>query len=134
MPEAKPGQYVLLSVIDNGIGMTEEVKQRLFDPFFTTKEKGQGSGLGLAMVYGFVDQSHGHITVESVPGVGSAFTVMIPLVSLHAAADEQPAAPVQRGTTLVLVTHDAALATRCRRQIAMRSGRIEASPALARTA
>ncbi len=102
-----PG-LVALAVTDTGVGMTPEVKRRLFEPFFTTKSVGQGSGLGLASAAGIVEQSGGHIEVETALGKGSRFTLFLPRSAARAIEREAPpaVAVVAPGSATVLVAED----------------------------
>ncbi len=77
-PDSRPRRYLKLTVHDTGIGMDEEVKKRIFDPFFTTRRVGEGTGMGLAVVYGIVEAHNGIITVHSEAGKGSSFSVFLP--------------------------------------------------------
>ena len=104
-----PGKYAVLSVSDTGSGMTPEVKARLFEPFFSTREIGQGTGLGLASIYGIVVQSGGGISVQSEPGRGTTFHIYLPNVQPEApAAPPLQAKPMQslRGTETILLVED----------------------------
>jgi two-component system cell cycle sensor histidine kinase/response regulator CckA len=79
----QPGYYVRLDVSDNGDGIPEEALPKIFEPFFTTKEEGKGTGLGLATVYGIVEQSGGAIFVDSRPGEGARFAIFFPRATAH---------------------------------------------------
>jgi two-component system cell cycle sensor histidine kinase/response regulator CckA len=103
-----PGHYVVLSVADNGHGMSAEVKARIFEAFFTTKPPGVGTGLGLATCQSIVSRWHGQITVESALGVGTKFNVYLPCVtgSIEAAAAAGPKGALPRGTETILIVED----------------------------
>lgn len=105
---AVPGEYVLLAVSDNGCGMGKETLDKIFEPFFTSKELGEGTGLGLATVYGIVKQNNGSIRVYSEPGKGATFKIYLPRHSQHLAKVEQESSgAIQRGQgESVLVVED----------------------------
>jgi two-component system cell cycle sensor histidine kinase/response regulator CckA len=106
-PDATPGRYVQLTITDTGEGMTEEVRRKIFEPFFTTKEKGKGTGLGLAMVYGIVRQNDGWIEVKSEPGRGSMFRIYLPRIDAVIPDEAKPAAVNSfDGDETVLVVED----------------------------
>jgi len=105
--EVAPGEYVEISVSDNGTGMPPEVLARAFEPFFTTKDHGKGSGLGLSLVYGFVKQSGGHIAVYSEPGMGTTIRLYLPIADEGATRANRPApAEIRGGDETILVVED----------------------------
>ncbi len=104
-----PGQYVLIAVSDNGMGMSAETIERAFDPFFTTKETGKGTGLGLSQVYGFVKQSKGHVRIYSESGEGTTIKLYFPRhdgEETVMSADEQGDPERGRGETILIVEDD----------------------------
>jgi len=108
-----PGEYVLLRVSDNGCGMPEAIINRVFDPFFTTKPIGQGTGLGLSMIYGFSKQSGGHVTLDSTLGRGTEVSLYLPRLRGDLKQDEPPQAQqsgaAQQGETVLIVEDDPAV-------------------------
>ncbi len=118
-----PGRYVSLKVSDTGTGMPREVAERAFEPFFTTKAKGEGTGLGLATVYGIVTQVGGYITIYSEPGLGTTFTILLPETSQ---ADQErlpsPQPPQGGAGQTVLVVEDEAAMRQVTSRILVRNG------------
>jgi len=88
--ELAPGEYVRISVRDTGVGMSNDVLERVFEPFFTTKDAGRGTGLGLSQVYGFVRQSDGHVAIDSKPGEGTTVSMYLPRRAGHVASAPAP--------------------------------------------
>lgn len=112
LPDLTPGNYVLIFITDTGTGMTQEVLQRAFDPFFTTKPLGQGTGLGLSQVFGFVKQSGGHLKIYSRAGHGTTVKIYLPQVRAdHQQPDQSllaaPPGAARRETILVVEDNDA---------------------------
>jgi PAS domain S-box-containing protein len=108
-PELSPGQYVLICISDTGCGMPPDVLNRAFEPFFTTKELGQGTGLGLSQVYGFVKQSGGHIKIYSEVDHGTTVKIYLPRYSSQIVEEEQESLgpePSEKGETILIVEDD----------------------------
>ena len=105
-PDLSPGPYSRLTVSDTGHGMDRTVKERIFDPFFTTKGPGEGTGLGLATVYGIVKSHRGEITVYSEPGKGTTFHVFLPKVEVELIPSTEPLVPLSQGKERILFVDD----------------------------
>ncbi|MCA8950206.1 MAG: PAS domain S-box protein [Planctomycetes bacterium] len=111
-PDRRPGDYVAMTVTDNGCGMDRETRARIFEPFFTTRDAGEGTGLGLSTVYGIVSQHGGIVDVESEPGCGSSFRVLVPRCEgVDAVTRSESTAPLARGRgeSILLVEDEPAL-------------------------
>jgi PAS domain S-box-containing protein len=112
--DARPGRYACIEVADTGTGMSAEVAAQAFDPFFTTKPAGEGTGLGLAMVYGIVTNAGGHVTLDSRPGEGTRIGVHLPAAARQADRPDPPGPPTPRaaaGQTILLVDDESAVRT-----------------------
>lgn len=119
--DIKPGEYVMISISDTGIGMDRETLEHIFDPFFTTKEK--GTGLGLSLVYGIVKKHNGLIQVESEPNKGSEFRVYLPArTASDACSDRETKTEFRRGNGIVLVVDDEPLVRDLAKEILIRQG------------
>jgi PAS domain S-box-containing protein len=105
-PDLKPGPYLNLSVSDTGHGMSPDVLKQIFDPFFTTKERGEGTGMGLAVVHGIVNSYGGTIYAYSEPGKGSSFKVFLPVISSSLKSEKRMERDVPRGAERVLFIDD----------------------------
>jgi PAS domain S-box-containing protein len=105
-PHARPGAYLKLSISDTGHGMTRDVLDHIFEPYFTTKEKGEGTGLGLSVVHGIVQNHGGMITVASEPGKGSTFDVFFPIVAVKCKTAKTRNEKVPRGSERILFVDD----------------------------
>jgi two-component system, cell cycle sensor histidine kinase and response regulator CckA len=108
-PDMKPGCYAVIEVTDTGVGMTDEVRARVFEPFYTTKDRDQGTGLGLSMVFGFLKQSGGHVSVYSEVGVGSTFRLYLPSAQGEVKVSKDPVPTDQllgSGETVLVVEDD----------------------------
>lgn len=121
---ASVGPHVMVAVSDSGVGMNRETLEKVFEPFFTTKPVGQGTGLGLAMVYGFVKRSGGHVGVYSEPGQGTTFRLYLPRVSEVSQPQHEVPSPavVEKGTGTILVVEDEEGVRRCVVQTLEESG------------
>jgi len=123
-PRARPGTFARISVSDTGCGISPETMSHLFEPFFTTKEQGTGTGLGLATVYGIVKQHEGWIEVETQPGQGTCFRVLLPLVSLPAvpAKAAPPKTGIAGGKETILLVEDEQIVRRMAQRVLQRRG------------
>ena len=133
-PGLSPGLHVVLSISDTGIGMPTDVQDRAFEPFFTTKDRGQGTGLGLATVYGIVDRLGGYIEVQSAPGKGTTMDVYLPSSDqVEDVREERLPAPSSGGSETILVAEDEeAVRNLVERMLAREGYRVLAAPSAER--
>jgi CheY-like chemotaxis protein len=121
--DIEPGRYLMLSVSDTGCGMPPEVRDHIFEPFFTTKEVGKGTGLGLAMVYGMMQQHRGAIHVYSEVGIGTTFRIYLPTVDHAAEPQPEPArGQAAGGTETILIAEDDPMVRELAVRILQRAG------------
>ena len=122
-PNLAPGRYAVVKVSDTGTGIPKDVLERVFEPFFSTKPKGQGTGLGLATVYGIIYQAGGTVRIYSEPGMGTVFTILLPVTAQPADSAQPPPARLQRGHgETVLVVEDEPAMREVTRRILARNG------------
>jgi CheY-like chemotaxis protein len=105
-PDVKPGPYINLNVCDTGHGMTPEILNRIFDPFFTTETRGDGTGMGLAVVHGIVKSCNGAIYVYTEPGRGTSFRVFLPAIDRRSTTDKRARRHIPKGTERILFVDD----------------------------
>ncbi len=119
-PQVAPHPYLEITITDTGVGMDDDTRARIFEPFFTTKERGQGTGLGLASVYGTVQSHDGYIQVDSQPGKGATFRLLFPALShvdQSRCREEPPLALAAGGAKILLVEDEALILNYCREMI-----------------
>ena len=125
-PGLRPGQHIKLRVADTGTGIPPEIAERVFEPFFTTKPKGEGTGLGLATVYGIIVQAGGHAEITSAPGAGTAFTIFLPATDRRPSPARQLVSATGRGSAgggeTILVVEDEEALREVTRRILTRNG------------
>ena len=121
-PELSVGPYLRLRIDDTGHGMDNSIKERIFDPFFTTKERGEGTGLGLAVVYGIIKELKGAIRVESEKGRGTSFSIFFPRIQRLPKADAIEIRPIPGGTEVMLLVDDEEGLLKAQRKIFERLG------------
>jgi PAS domain S-box-containing protein len=123
-PALQPGPHIKLRVADTGMGIPADIAERVFEPFFTTKPKGEGTGLGLATVYGIITQAGGHAEITSALGAGTAFTIFLPITDQQPTPNQQPVPTTARGNggETVLIVEDEEALREVARRILTRNG------------